>query len=1008
MSKAKNKHLAVAAVMLSLVLCAAAFAFSGARTSAKAANETELTMPASFAHDASNNCFNIPVPELEGCGQGHTDQEAAAEILAKVYVRRGESTFASSHVYTWNKLSIYFNNSGYVSNAPQAGDVFVIQSGFAFSIGGARFVCTEGMEWTYSGAMWIADYVPATAITVENENALTVNKGAALQLQVSLTPADADDVITYTALDSGVSVSSAGLVTGNTVGTSQVKIAAGNVEKTVSITVKTPPTVQSISVDGSLTICQYANITELSEQTDFSALTGQLRYSDGTSDTFTVEASMLSGWDAVQTDTAGNYTVTVKKDTFTASVPVVVKKADVLTFVNSGGSGGNVLWVMFSGSKATLTMNAGDSLSPEAAAMLNSMRPYVQATLATDTANNLQLAMQANYSPEAGKRTVNLYWQPGGQGAATHTRGDTVTLKKGFPILTTERLAADISFVYDGAQWVQLIEPTQIVITNKKTTLFQGVTHALQVTTQPDNANGILTFESSNAAYASVDAATGVITPHKLTDQSVPSVTVTVRYKDLSDSITFTVTDEPVATGIEIEDKIPAYYVPVSTPDKPTSLLGQGFELTYHVVYEDGRGPSEKVTAAHLGAFDYTQTGDRELTVTVDGFTDTVTVHVYEPIAIGAWKAIGVDGYGDDRNIPGQQFNGNFLITANNYSSSRANIKGGDQLEEMLGYMKYTTVSGEEYTFANQKLGMWLLGSTILISVNGKGFTGQPENGYMLGDKIVFEKGMPLYGWSGEIVPQDPDDPQNPNKIKEGTGCMYVIGYLDDTYTYFCYEQDSDKSLWVQYIPYEGIHASVKDSITITVEGVGALGALTEPMDATVGYFTYRSDDTSVVTVSDKGNLVGVGKGTAHVTITLLPTQASGYVKDPITKVVTVTVENGIRSVSGSFTVKKGKAFDLDNNKITVTYTDGTTEEIALSDERVQAEEVDTSVLGESTYVVMVTVDGVVKRGTFTVTVKKEGGCGCGSSVAASGLGLGGLAVALSAVLVCRNKKKKA
>lgn len=1144
MNKVQTKRFAFLAILMSLFLAVTAFAFMSVRTKASAEGETELTMPRTFATDTAAG-FGIPVSELANHTQGPTD----AATLTKVYVMRGATKYAASHVYTWGKLAIYFNDSGYLNAAVQSGDQFVLEEGFSLTVGTSSYICTKGASWTYDGTAWQADWeeeledlsaytdmhvtgmtvesrhgqtpfcihtdsantvdvtanggsddiavkytafvfpdgtpgtvwycrkdkeqanmfvrpkdnpggtiamaeinqlvgarftvkrgfrldevsalkedvtfvykasgwkklVPATAINVADENNLSLNNGATLQLNVTLTPADSSDDIVYTALDNGVAVSASGLVTGKAVGTSQVKITAGSAEKTVSITVKTPPTIESISVNGTLEIYQYVPIATLSgSDSAIGALEGVYHYSDETTDTFAVTKEMLGGWDAVNTDVAGDYTVKMTKDGKETNVTVTVKASCTLTVAGSGASdatgGGskNVMWITFAGSQSELNFNDAWNPPSNLTEIVANMVPYVQTDLANGAAGSLTFAMQLNYIPSAGKRTVNLYWQLSGN-LVNFTRGDTVTLKKGYPALATatesERIAQDITFVFDGKEWVQLVEPTSLSITNKETKLFINVPHTLQITTDPADATGVLSFESSHPEYATVSD-TGVVTPKKLTDGTVAKVTVTVRYKDLFDTIEFTIENEPVKTGIEIEDEIPLYYVPLNS-----SFSEVGYELYYHFVYDDGKiGSSYSVKAEEIGEddFDFTQEGDRPLTITVEGFTDTIMVHVYEVKKLVKWQDLGVDGYGDDRNQAGQ-WAGSMLITARNYSSSAANITGQvvdiglKELGKMFDYVTYTTADGQNvYTRENGKLGGWLLGSTILINVNGKGFTGAPENGYQLGDKIKFAKGMPLYGWSGELDPTlNPNDVSTP---KAGTGCMYVIGVLENDLVYYCYDQNDTYSMWTPYVEYTDF--TVRSSISITVEGVGSLGATFTPADATTGYFTYVSSDTSVVTVNESGNLVGVKEGTATITVTAHPIEASGYEKEPSSKTVAVTVKKGIAKVSGNFTVKKGAAFEKGNYKITVEYTDGTSEEIALDDDRVLAEDVDTSVVGESSYIVMVTVDGTSKRGTFTVNVKK-GGCGSyltGGSIALFG---SGIVCALAAVIVRKKKQSQ-
>ena len=125
-----------------------------------------------------------------------------------------------------------------------------------------------------------------------------------------------------------------------------------------------------------------------------------------------------------------------------------------------------------------------------------------------------------------------------------------------------------------------------------------------------------------------------------------------------------------------------------------------------------------------------------------------------------------------------------------------------------------------------------------------------------------------------------------------------------------------------------------------------------------------------------------------------------------IVKTITVTVKRGISKVGGSIEVKVGSEFDPSAYEVTVTYSDGTTENIKLSDERVViSATVDTSATGEQTYSIAVTIDGETKRGELTVKVVNGGGC----SGAATGVSAAAAAVLIMAgtVLLLRKTRKE-
>lgn len=937
----------------------------------------------------------------------HTGNIEGANVLQYVIMRYPDGNIADVWYCRVDSEQARFfvhspDGSGGNINLPgeiPQGSTFTIKRGFRLDEVSAL---KEDKVFIFAGDDF-APYVKTESFEVEDVELLSGGKTA---LSVTVTPANSNDIVTYTVTAGSDVISVSGNeLTAKKTGTATVTVKIGDLEtKTINVTVLDSSDADDIEITGELAIWQYENINDL----DISTLSGKFVIGENKYD-MSVTADMISYPDGFTTATAGEYDATVTfeaKTTITKTVKLTVKSVSALSIASIGLDGAmHSISVNWNGCSNTLqNVMSGDAHTEFA----NRILPYVEMKF-----KNASGAI----TPALQMVNQNYIWIYPSVGGAVidhpdYAAGDTVKFKEGLRIGAGERLASDITYVYNGTTFVVLVEPTAVSITEKPEQLFLNATYRLKLASTPSDATeAVYTYTSSNPEYATVN--NGVITAKQVTDETVQSVTVTVSYKDISDSITFTIVAELPKKGIELVGALPQYYIPVSTTEKPTSLYGQGFKLSYRYIYDDDSVSDEfEVTEDMLGEFDYTTAGDRDLTVTVTSgentYTQSVGIHVYEYAVIGRWKAIGVDGYGDDRNEGGKQFNGNMLITANNYSASRANVKGGKELEEMLGYMEYTTADGStKYTLSNGKLGMWLLGSTVMISVNGKGFTGAPENGYMLGDKILFKQGMPLYGWSGEIIPQDPDDPENPSKIKPGTGCMYVIGYLDADYTYFCYEQDNKMSLWDLYKEYTDFTVGSSE-IVLTVGGTGSIGAQCTPVDATTGKFGYVSSDENIVSVNEYGNLLGKATGKATVTVTLTGGKdEEGNAVAPIVKTVNVEVKRGIAKIEGDFIIKAGSAFNPSEHKIKVTFTDGTVEEIALDDDRVIADDVDAANL-DNPYTVMVTIDGNSRKGTFTVTIASKGGCNCGSSIGGIGsIILGLCAIAIAMIAVRRRNRKE-
>ena len=380
-------------------------------------------------------------------------------------------------------------------------------------------------------------------------------------------------------------------------------------------------------------------------------------------------------------------------------------------------------------------------------------------------------------------------------------------------------------------------------------------------------------------------------------------------------------------------------------------------------------------------------------------FETEITVVVYEYKQVGLFNSIGVSGYDidDDRNPGEGTWNGHMMIGLSSYSTNTTNLLSQNELNTIASYIEYTTADGKVYKGSGEdkRIGVWQISTNMLVMIKPdgattnmgyssedhyKGTTYAPI--YKLGDKITFKQGMPIYAWIG-------NKSVDPNRPIEGEGYLIVEGYLDADYTYYCYEEDGTKSLWQLYKEYTDFKLS--ESMTITAGGTASVGAVRVPSDATLGTFSYESSDSSIVTVTQQGNMIGMKVGTATITV----------------KTMTVTVKRGISKVEGSIEVKVGSTFDPSAYEITVTFTDGSTETIKLSDERVVISgTIDTSATGEQTYSIAVTIDGETKRGQLTVNVTNGGGCSSavmGVSAAAAAI----LIVAAAGVVLVLRKKAR-
>lgn len=599
-------------------------------------------------------------------------------------------------------------------------------------------------------------------------------------------------------------------------------------------------------------------------------------------------------------------------------------------------------------------------------------------------------------------------------------KGSMLTFSKGFRILPGEALKEDVTYIYTGSEFQILKEPTDFSIAaDQKKEAIVGSTLQIKVEAA-EGVNVNYSYKVDNKEYATIDY-TG-----KLTAKKAGKVTVTVSYKDISKTVEITLRDETADEKeqrqlvIEQPDNGIKYYVPVSTAEKPTSILTQGFDLQGKYVYADGSESDlfdikdEWFRSFKEADASYEKPGEYHLTIMDDNeFETEITVVVYEYKQIGLFNSIGVSGYDidDDRNPGEGTWNGHMMIGLSSYSTNTTNLLSQNELNTIASYIEYTTADGKVYLGSgdDKRIGVWQIGANMLVMIKPEGATtnmGYSSEDhykgttyapiYKLGDKITFKKGMPIYAWIGNKT-------VNPNRPIEGEGYLIVEGYLDADYTYYCYEEDGTKSLWQLYKEYTDF--KLNESMTITAGGTASVGAVRVPSDATLGTFSYESSDSSIVTVTQQGNMIGMKVGTATITVTLSGgVDAEGNPMEDIVKTMTVTVKRGISKVEGSIELKVGSTFDPSAYEVTVTFTDGTTENIKLNDERVVISgTVDTSATGEQTYSIAVTIDGETKRGQLTVNVTNGGGCS--SAVLGVNAAAALLVVAAAGVVLVLRKK---
>lgn len=1011
------------------------------------------------------SAFYIKGTQVEiGCAMfsGKDEIDLTVENADKIVLTdTNGKTYASSHrrqIPSRKAFKLYFNNTGYSFDSAQRGDKLVIGAGFAIK-GDYNYIVKSDITYLYTGTCWVkATELPAEKTELK-VNSITAgvgvsgeNRGDALVYVNTDSSSDVNNgnadvaelrnFVRYTFAGEKVAYGNVWYARLNKAearffvrqkDNAALNMAVSDIAKGDKFTVKKGFSIGNAEVKADVTYIYNGNIwVNEADYVDYSKFTKTGIVADETEitlykgDKFIVPALHYTYKEEVKvpelveeevtvenapdmnTVNEDGYDVTLKAGGFSLTLKVkVLATTDIfVSNVTADLAWNRIQVITTSGNEVNNTASQKEYLG-----YFSYMRNGEELTIdnyITLTKNYaLDVMVDGNHLISGGVSGIKV--------------GDTLTIKKGLPGINGERLAETVTYVYNGSQFVVLVEPETFSLAETSATVFINVTKKI-VVKDDDKVTAVYSYVSDHPEIATVSPY-GVITGVK-----EGTAKITVSYKNLAKELTVTVKPEPAKTGIEIVTDITKFYVPVSTTEAPTSFVKAGYTLKARYVYEGGEyGEEFDVTEDQIGEIDYTTAGNYDLTVTVGEFTADVNVEVYNYREVTSFNTLGVSGYdiNDDRNAPGT-WNGHMIISMSSVSTSAGNLLSTASCETMSEYIVYTTADGKTYYGKGDKdkeiddrIGLWQLGTNLLIMIKPEGATANLGYGsedhwkkdaqhpyvpiYKLGDKITFKKGMPIYAWKGAL--------DGSNKPLEGAGCLIVEGIVTEDIVYFCYEDNGTSSLWMIYKEYTGFTVTAEK--TMSLGTASPAGAVKVPADATTGTFAYVSDHPEIVSVTKDGNMLAEKVGTATITITLTGGKdANGNALAPIVKTIKVTVKNGIKSISGKITVQKDAQVNLGDYEITVKYSDGSEVKVKLDDERVVVEDIDASKVGTTTANILFNDGTEQKRGTITVEVVEKtqpadsgnsGRKGCGGSLGGLGI-LGGLAVAAAVAI---NKKKR-
>ena len=925
---------------------------------------TELPQEAEELVLGDVSAFYIKGTQVEiGCTMfsGKDEIDLTVENADKIVLTdTNGKTYASSHrrqIPSRKAFKLYFNNTGYSFDSAQRGDKLVIGAGFAIK-GDYNYIVKSDITYLYTGTCWVkATELPAEKTELK-VNSITAgvgvsgeNRGDALVYVNTDSSSDVNNgnadvaelrnFVRYTFAGEKVAYGNVWYARLNKAearffvrqkNNAALNMAVSDIAKGDKFTVKKGFSIGNAEVKADVTYIFNGNIwVNEADYVDYSKFTKTGIVADETEiilykgDKFVVPALHYTYKEEVKvpelveeevtvenapdmnTVNEDGYDVTLKAGGFSLTLKVkVLATTDIsVSNVTADLAWNRIQVITTSGNEVNNTASQKEYLG-----YFSYMRNGEELTIdnyITLTKNYaLDVMVDGNHLISGGVSGIKV--------------GDTLTIKKGLPGINGERLAETVTYVYNGSQFVVLVEPETFSLAETSATVFINVTKKI-VVKDDDKVTAVYSYVSDHPEIATVSPY-GVITGVK-----EGTAKITVSYKNLAKELTVTVKPEPAKTGIEIVTDITKFYVPVSTTEAPTSFVKAGYTLKARYVYEGGEyGEEFDVTEDQIGEIDYTTAGNYDLTVTVGKFTADVNVEVYNYREVTSFNTLGVSGYdiNDDRNTSGT-WNGHMIISMSSVSTSAGNLLSTASCETMSEYIVYTTADGKTYYGKGDKdkeiddrIGLWQLGTNLLIMIKPEGATANLGYGsedhwkkdaqhpyvpiYKLGDKITFKKGMPIYAWKGAL--------DGSNKPLEGAGCLIVEGIVTEDIVYFCYEDNGTSSLWMIYKEYTGFTVTAEK--TMSLGTASPAGAVKVPADATTGTFTYVSDHPEIVSVTKDGNMLAEKVGTATITITLTGGKdANGNDLAPIVKTIKVTVKNGIKSISGKITVQKDAQVNL-------------------------------------------------------------------------------------------------
>lgn len=689
-----------------------------------------------------------------------------------------------------------------------------------------------------SGGVWIA-YVAPTGFSVDaNEVELTVYQDTH-QVVPEVLPVESNVVVVYESLDPAVAtVSTSGLITPIEEGATTVKAYAGGFVEEIEVTVL-PPAAQQVGIvvtneDKEIAVALnhgFIELLEVYEVLDDDELGLKLD----------VTIDDISGVYDLTEEGTYNLTVTLGaySDTFTLVVYIPKMVVTEILSTNIAGGWGEGIAVVFD---VLLALDYWQELDNSKVEMID---PFGQAAAVKVESVGQQVSINR------------------GQGYAYY--GYILTIKEGFtPILkgTVDPLGpeieADQSFIFkgdpqSGGYWEVYVAPTGLTIPDDEIelTIYED-TYQVVPEVLPAESNVAVVYESLDPAIASVSSE-GLITP--LTEGIT---TIKVYAGEFVEEIEVTVL--PAALQV--------IGIKVTNPDKEVTVsTGRTFVqdlLVYEVLDGGATGLKLAVTIDDIsGDYDLSVVGTYNLTVTIDGHSDTfILIVVSLPEAqverFGTDSGWGAVYFQFDLVDIGQYIN----IVGPTLDNVRANISIAGSHDHIAGLKN---LGGHRYE--------------LYLSSEYKP---------LAGDKLILFGGLTIFRYEGGTVDGNHDAHGGNFFGFAETKQEYVYVYTGTT--------------WVEF---EADPTGFEVSAPETAISVGSTTQLVYSVtpETTYGTPVFTSSDETVATVTPKGLVLGVSEGEVVITASLVG----------IDKTITITVGEA-KDISGVELVDTYNLYYLPHN----------------------------------------------------------------------------------------------